>query len=191
MSHFVETHYDELVARCRRRVASRLVPRPTAHELDHGIPMFLRQLADMLKGNSPGNGEISRTAARHGGEMHIGGFTVAQVVHDYGDACQCITELAIERNVAISTEDFRALNDCLDNAIADAVTEFSHQRDIAMSAQGEGSANERIGSLAHELRNFLNSAILAVEAIKTGGGPQLPDGSHETHVHCKSPRPDA
>lgn len=168
MSRFVDTNYAELVARCRRRVASRLVPRPTALELEHGIPMFLRQLADMLNSKAPGRADIRMTAAKHGGEMHGGGFTVAQVVHDYGDACQCITELAIERDVAISTEDFRLLNDCLDNAIADAVTEFSHRRDIAVSAAGVDSAKERLGCLAHELRNFLNAASLAFEALKTG-----------------------
>jgi hypothetical protein len=26
------------------------------------------------------------------------GFTVSQVVHDYGDVCQAITELAVELN---------------------------------------------------------------------------------------------
>lgn len=29
--------------------------------------------------------------------------------------------------------------------------------------------NERLGTLAHEMRNLLNSAVLALEAIKAGG----------------------
>lgn len=169
LGHFVQAHHDELVARCRRRVALRLVPPPTARELEHGIPMFLRQMADMLSEKPPATGEIKVTASQHGGEMHLLGFTIAQVVHDYGDACQTITELAIERSVAISTADFRALNDCLDNAIADAVTEFSRQRELEVSAVGKGAANERLGGLAHELRNFLNSATLALEVLRTGG----------------------
>ena len=39
------------------------------------------------------------------------GFTVSHVVHDYGDVCQAITELAVELNGAISMDDFRTLND--------------------------------------------------------------------------------
>ena len=38
------------------------------------------------------------------------GFTVSQVVHDYGDICQAITELAIEQNAPITTDEFRTLN---------------------------------------------------------------------------------
>jgi signal transduction histidine kinase len=169
MTHFVEAHYNELVERCRKKVATRLVPMPTEVELEHGIPMFLRQLADRLAKKTTGTGEINATASKHGGEMHVGGFNVAQVVHDYGDACQSITELAIERDVEIATEDFRALNECLDNAIADAVTEFSRRRDIAVSAEGVVLANERLGSLAHELHNLLYAAMISFEALKSGG----------------------
>jgi hypothetical protein len=71
------------------------------------------------------------------------GFTVSQVVHDYGDVCQSITELAVETHAPISAEDFRVLNGCLDNAIAGAVTEFGrertpsrHNRDADIEANG-------------------------------------------------------
>ena len=39
---------------------------------------------------------ISETAAKHGKELLQRGFTIAQVVNDYGGVCQTITELAIE-----------------------------------------------------------------------------------------------
>src|SRR5581483_6885833 len=68
--------------------------------------------------------EVDTTAGRHGNELLLGGYTVDQVVHDYGDLCQAVTELALEENAAITTAEFRTLNRCLDNAIADAVTAF-------------------------------------------------------------------
>ena len=37
------------------------------------------------------------------------------------------TEAAVEKKVAISSDDFQTLDLCLDNAIAGAVTEFSRQ----------------------------------------------------------------
>jgi len=42
-------------------------------------------------------------------------------VHDYGDVCQSITELAVDASVPINADDFRLLNSCLDDAIAAAV----------------------------------------------------------------------
>jgi hypothetical protein len=40
-------------------------------------------------------------AAAHGRELVEGGYSVSQVVHDYGDVCQAITELALERKAAM------------------------------------------------------------------------------------------
>jgi signal transduction histidine kinase len=59
------------------------------------------------------------------------------------------------------------LNRCLDNAIAVAATEFTAQRDNVF-ADKDALANERLGFFAHELRNHLNSATLALTAIKAG-----------------------
>jgi hypothetical protein len=111
------------------------------------------------------------TAAAHGKQLLELGYTVDQVVHDYGDLCQAITDLAVERDAPFSVEEFRTLNRCLDNAIADAVTEFSTQRDVAMSRRSSAEANERLGFFVHELRNSLHTATLALAALETG---QLP-----------------
>ena len=94
------------------------------------------------------------------------GFAVDQVVHAYGDLCQAITDLAFERDAPIEVDEFRTLNRCLDNGIADAVTEFASKRDSLISAQGAQAMNERLGFLAHELRNLIQTATLAVSAIK-------------------------
>jgi signal transduction histidine kinase len=100
---------------------------------------------------------------------------VDQVVHDYGDLCQAVAELALEQNAGVTTEEFRTLNRCLDNAIADAVSEFGHQRERLIRSVGADAVGERLGALAHEQRNLLDSAMLAVAAVKRGhvglGGP--------------------
>jgi len=96
------------------------------------------------------------------------GFSVDQVVHDYGDLCQAITDLAFERDAPFLIDEFRTLNRCLDNAIADAVTEFSYQRDFAVADRQAIEMHQRLGFFAHELRNFLQTATLAFTAAKTG-----------------------
>jgi signal transduction histidine kinase len=168
LAQFVDQHYDELVAQCRERVAVRTVPTPTAQELEHGIPLFLRQLAESLRAGASPPGAINATARAHGGEMFGRGFTPAQVVHDYGDACQSITELAIRLKAPISNVDFQLLNKVLDNAIADAVTEHARRRDVAAAAGEVRATTEQLGELAHEIRNLHNSATLAFEALKGG-----------------------
>ena len=58
-------------------------------------------------------------------------------------------------------DEFRTLNRCLDNAIADAVTEFSSARDASNAVKGARLLNERLGFLAHEMRNLPHTATLA------------------------------
>ncbi len=108
------------------------------------------------------------TAAQHGNELLLRGFTVGQVVHDYGDLCQAITDVAVEQNAAVPAAEFRTLNWCLDNAIADAVTEFGRQHEELASDESTRAANERLGALSHEIRNLVHRAILAVATIKQG-----------------------
>ena len=117
---------------------------------------------------SPRDSKIARGAAQHGNELLRNGFTVDQVVHDYGDLCQAVTEMAIEQDTSITLDEFRTLNQCLDDAIADAVTEFVRQRDEFVSDESTRTTNERLGFFAHELRNLLHTAMLAMTAIRKG-----------------------
>jgi signal transduction histidine kinase len=115
--------------------------------------------------------EIDRSAGQHGLDLLAQGFTVSQVVHDYGDVCQTITELAVETNAPISADDFRTLNRTLDEAIAAAVTTYARESQSRASIkQHEASerSNERVGFLVHELRNLVNTAMVAFEVLKTG-----------------------
>jgi signal transduction histidine kinase len=112
--------------------------------------------------------EIGVTARRHGQELLRNGYTFERVVHDYGDLCQAITDLAVEEDVKIQVDEFRTLNRCLDNAIADSVTEFAYERDLLVADRDADAFHERLGVFAHELRNFITTAVQAVGAIRTG-----------------------
>lgn len=185
---FLSAHRSDLIDRCRAKIARRSAPKAGGAELEHGIPAFLEQLIETLRleqtsepmqsrkvsgpsggsGGKAGSSEIGATAALHGRELLRHGFTIDQVVHDYGDLCQSITDLAFERGAPFQVDEFRTLNRCLDNAIADAVTEFNHQRDTLIAEKGVQALNERLGFLAHELRNLIHTATLALKALKTG-----------------------
>jgi signal transduction histidine kinase len=175
LTEFLTTNREAIIARTRAKVQGRVAPRPTDAELQTGIPLFLDQLIVALH-NPVGTPtpDITVSATQHGSDLLGMGFTVSQVVHDYGGLCQAITELAVERNAAISATEFQILNQCLDDAIARAVTEFGRQREQAVSDHGA----ESLGVLAHELRNQLNIAVIAFEMLKTGNvGPSGSTGA--------------
>ena len=186
LHNFLIANRQELIDRCRSKVAQRSPSDVAAAEWADGIPLFLAQLIKTLEieqtnrpmrsrkvsgpsgGGRPVLSEIGETAGRHGRELLQHGFTVEQVVHDYGDLCQAITDLAFELDAVIEIDEFRTLNRCLDNAIANAVTEFGYQRDLQVSDTQTDSWNERLGYFAHELRNLLHTATLALTSIKAG-----------------------
>jgi hypothetical protein len=169
LHHFLITNRQELLERCRAKVAARRAPRPTEAELEHGIPLFLQQLIDMLQARQAISPlPMLSTATQHGDELLRKGFSVGQVIHDYGDLCQAITELADENDVPIAAKEFGVLNLCLDDAIASAVTEFELQREQGMAADSSHDADVRLAFLAHEMRNLLGTATLSFEMIKRG-----------------------
>jgi len=165
---FVTMYRDAIIARTREKLTRRPWPPATTSELENGVPLFLTQLSDTLRLETTAApfspNAIGNSAARHGGELLALGFTVSQVVHGYGDICQAVTELALEQQAPITTEEFHTLNRCLDTAIAEAVTE--HARVTAQSRSTEEV--ERLGQLAHEIRNMLNTALLAFHTLKQG-----------------------
>jgi signal transduction histidine kinase len=166
---FIIAHREQLIARTRAKVAKRLSPRPTAAELNSGVPLFLEQLAETLRGPAVSRAEpgaIERAAKLHAAALQARGYSVAQVVYDYGDICQAITELAVEIDAPITTDEFQTLNRCLDNAIAEAVTEYTRLR-LESATAGETERRE----ILVQVRNRISSVRLAYLAIKSGRVP--------------------
>ena len=168
LEEFIAANRNEIISRTRERVRLRQWPPVDSAELEHGVPLFLTQLTETLRleaSSSPFPGSaIGDTAARHGGDLKRLGFTVSQVVHDYGDICQAITALAVEQRAPITVEEFHTLNRCLDTAIAEAVTEHARVTTQTQSAEEV----ERLGHAAHELRDILHTATLAFQVLKRG-----------------------
>ncbi|WP_211841814.1 sensor histidine kinase [Massilia eburnea] len=184
---FLTNNRTDLIVRCQKMVATRQHA-ATAEQLLHGVPLFLDQLVQTLRSVQPEytlggeelrnlhdsgavNADIGASARLHGEDMLSLGFTVDEVVHNYGDLCQAITTLAVERDAPFSVDEFRTLNRCLDDAIAHAVTAFSRQHDVDESDRHDAAENKRMGFFVHELRNLLGTAKLAFSACKAGALP--------------------
>jgi hypothetical protein len=182
LHEFLTANRQDLIRHCTVKAAKRDAPSVVSLRRDHGVPLLLEQLVAALRyeqvnpgSKSTGNADSSaaateesrRTAALHGKQLLEEGYTVDQVVHGYGDVCQAITELAKEKGAPVTVDEFHTLNRLLDDAIADAVSSYAQHRD-SVNAQGARDMHERMGTMAEEQRNLLDTALRALDALKLG-----------------------
>lgn len=145
-----------------------MVPRDS----HHGVPLFLEHVIKMLDvaqtaGPATSSGtELEDMASLHGRELLDQGFTLEQVVREYGDVCQAVTNLAAETKAPIEVSEFRTFNRCLDNAIAAAVTGYVQRRGSVGSNDDSRAGNARLGHLVHELQRDLQTTTQFVNAIQ-------------------------
>jgi len=175
LHEFITANREEIIDRTRALVRERTPQKSIEAKLEHGVPLFLTQLVCALPPDAAARAvtlvetratkqRIVDSAELHGHELLKNGFTLAQVVHGYGDVCQVVTSLAGEMRAGISTEDFQVFNRCLDDAIASAVTAYGIERERDLASEG----TVRLGVFGHELRNLLSSAIIAFDVVKRG-----------------------
>jgi len=175
LQDFIKTNHDKIVAMTREKVAKRNAGRRSPElETRHGVHLFLDQLRSSLEDEAkrdpsqradadpPTNPDIAKTAALHGHDLLTLGFSIDEVVHDYGDVCQAVTELAVQRDAAVSVADFHTLNRCLDNAIAAAATAWSADLKSELSAEEEEASNEA------KLRRMVTAALAIFEMLRAG-----------------------
>jgi hypothetical protein len=174
LHEFLLAERDGILALCAEKLVRLADLRSSSHEMERGLPVFYDELIEVLGADAEEYKRIANdaiggvhrdSAERRGKESLKLGYSVSQVVHGYGALCQAITQY-IEENSSHTTSarEFNRLNFCLDIAIAEAVTEFNRgQREKA-----ERDEVQRLGFLAHELRNALTSASLAYGLIKMG-----------------------
>jgi len=129
---------------------------PLGNPMERGIPLFLDQITNELRAGPDRSAEMKASALQHGRDLFSDGFTVGQLVHDYGGVCQSVTDLAVETGAAISTDDFRTLNRCLDDAIARAVGEYANQERVAGNRE------------SIRLRDLVYMATSAFEVLRGG-----------------------
>jgi signal transduction histidine kinase len=183
LHEFLATNRSILIERCRFTAAARPEPRAVQSVWANGVHVFLDQLITALTikhhasntsvnskvdiREGPPNREVHETAMLQGRDMLDHGFTIEQVVRNYGDVCQAVTKLAFESGAAIAADEFHTFNLCLDDAIASAVSAYAKHM-VPNSEFVSDALNSRLGPLAHELHSCLYSATLTVAAIRAG-----------------------
>jgi hypothetical protein len=179
LDQFLTDNRAELIKRTRAKVGSRASPPADPTELEHGVPLFLSQLSATLAAQGLGGTghsarvslasqpAIGESAAAHGRDLLKFGFSIEQVVHDYGDICQAITELAEERDTNLSIAEFHTLNRCLDNAIAGAVSSWSQERDRKQADNRSDNVLRALGTLVDQAKTTFD--VIREGRVAVGG----------------------
>lgn len=178
LREFVLQNRQEVIDRCRSKVELRLGHPGSTVAPEEVVPMFLDQLVDKLVNPDENQdygpvlanaewSELRETASLHGAEMLKSRYTVKEVVQEYGDVCQAVTELAHEKDVAVSAREFGILNLCLDCAIAYAVASFGKARDGIVSDRAE-DLHARLEQFSLDHERVTKIAAEALSAMQAG-----------------------
>ncbi|MEO8703854.1 MAG: sensor histidine kinase [Kofleriaceae bacterium] len=151
----------EVMQRWLDAVRGTLHPESMPHvELVDHLPLFIDQvIAALHHDHAPDELEV---AEEHGGQRLALGFSLDAVVREYGAMRTAIVDVAKAAGIEFSTRDYQVVFDCVITGIAGAVSEYSRQRDAEMQRQ----ATEHFSFVAHELRNPLSSATLALDNLE-------------------------
>jgi signal transduction histidine kinase len=159
---FVTTHQEEIVTRTAARMAARETPSlaPEAHAVS--VSRLLKDVIDAWISDVTADADVAeRFVPAH---SLLRQMPWSDAVSVYADLCHVMRELTSEEGSPAMLADARNLERYLDIGIARAVVELGRQP--ARSSRLEQFELERSGFRAHELRNLLNTAMLAVEAVR-------------------------
>lgn len=113
--------------------------------------------------------QMSDAAYGHGCELRDWNLTIDTLVRNYGSVCQAITGYAVEVSAPIDVAEFKTLNWCLDEAIAQAVIAFT-------KPAPPDAWNLKLARLKHDARlddmammtNHIDCIANAIAAMRTG-----------------------
>jgi hypothetical protein len=161
---FIDAKRSEIVGHCLHALQKRY-PDRLDEDLSHGFASFIDEVIDALRENGGGPAPSRESnAAQHAIVRKRQGFDLSRVIHDYGLVCDSISELLDVHDKQPSAREFQILNRCIDEAVSQAVEAFwseTHEEETQEKA-------ERLGFLAHEIRNAVSSASMAFNLIRYG-----------------------
>lgn len=166
---FIVSHRQQILDRVEANLEAQF---PRQESTLGALPAFLDHLVVDLRAArgaaaAPGEPEVRPgrdLAVFQGQNRHRAGLPINAVVQCFGALCEAITGSAADENLQFEARDFQLLNQGLDAAIAVAISEYA----TLSRRDDEAKAAERVGFLAHEMRNALASATFAYDALREG-----------------------
>ncbi len=165
---------DEILRRFMNEVRGSDLTGATATrpQLLDGVPAFLDRVIAAMGDNRPASepslmteapaASAAATAAEHGTQRLALGYDIRELVREYGILGDVVIGLLAEASEPLDLEEYRQFARHISLGVAEAVGQFSDERDAAMARQ----AAEQFAFLAHELRGPLTVALMSMEAWK-------------------------
>jgi signal transduction histidine kinase len=171
LSALLRARRQELIERWIARVTRESAPEPLSHaELVDHMPLFVDQLIAALHPEAVPLPVPIENAVEHGAQRLSLGFNVREVVREYGILQRCIVQLADEAGLTITPREQTILATIVTDGIAAAVSQYVNERDAELRRE----MSEHLGFIAHEVRNPLSSARMALGLLQrrelAGGG---------------------
>jgi signal transduction histidine kinase len=163
LSTLLEQQRQELIDRWADVVRRENTPEPISRAaLVDQLPRFIDELIVALHPQALPLPSVRRNAVEHGAQRLELGFNVREVVREYGILHRCIVELADENGLLITPREQAVLATVLTDGIASAVSQYVSDRDAELRRQ----MSEHLGFIAHEVRNPLSSARMALGLLQ-------------------------
>jgi signal transduction histidine kinase len=165
---FIATNREEIRAICLRK-AQEASPARAPPDVEADLAIVVDEIVRAL-GHDEGLPETSplpgksETAARHGRRRQELGDTIEIIARDFGAISDAVGDLAGRSCLSFGAREYQIFNQCLDTAIGTAIEQYWSEARMQM----EHATAERVGLLAHELRNALASARMAFSVLKRG-----------------------
>jgi signal transduction histidine kinase len=160
----------EILARWTRRIGREHADKElTAGELRDHLPAFFDQMLLALGSAEDSAEEVGkRPSAAHGAQRLRVGFDLVEVIREYEILTECILEEAeaVGGNVTIAA--FKRVQRLLNDGRAEAVSVYISQRDCEVAR----AHSQHVAFMAHELRNPLIPAIMALNLLQKGARPE-------------------
>jgi signal transduction histidine kinase len=165
---FIAAHREEIRSLCLSK-AREAAPDRAAPDVEADLAIIIDEIVRAL-GHDEGGPETSplpgksETAARHGRRRQAFGDTIEIIARDFGAISDAVGELAEREGLSFGAREVQVFNQCVDTAIGTAIEQYWTDA----RARLEHATTERVGLLAHELRNALASARMAFSVLKRG-----------------------
>jgi len=158
----LKTRKEVLVACWGAKIRATVTAPVTTAELLDRIPAFVDEIIAALYPGAVPMPSTSGNAEEHGAQRLGLRFDVAEVVREYGLLQDCIIEIARDAGAAIDAREQLVISRWINSGIADAIAQYVKRRDEERDRQ----TSEHFGFIAHELRNPLSAARVAVHRLR-------------------------
>jgi len=170
----LEAQRNEILARWLGRISREHGDKELSNaELRDHLPNFFDQVLSALRASQTlvaqeETSEPPAASSAHGTQRLRVGFDVVEVVREYEILTECILDEIEAKGGAVSTHAFRRVQRLVNAGRAEAISAYIERRD----AEAVDAHVRHIAFIAHELRNPLAPAFMALTALRRNARPE-------------------